>query len=146
MNTHHKPTSIQTASNGIPENGLSEPMNSFEADNLQCRAVVELTQAAANHVKHILANTPNAKGLRLGVKTAGCSGFSYVIDCAQEVTASDTLYETQEVQIVIDDKSMPYLKGMVIDCVTEGLNKTLKFLNPNVTGSCGCGESFSIEG
>lgn len=106
---------------------------------------VTLTPAAVNHVQKILAKTPDAKGLRVGVKKSGCSGFSYVVDCSKEINALDFVYECEGVPMIVDEKSVPYLKGMKIDCITEGLNQSLKFINPNATGACGCGESFSVD-
>lgn len=109
------------------------------------KALVTLTPEAESFVKQIITQTPSACGLRIGVKKSGCSGFGYVIECAQEIKETDTVYLSGDVTVVIDANSLPYLKGMSIECVTEGLNKVLKFVNPNATGACGCGESFSVE-
>jgi len=107
--------------------------------------LVTLTPEAQSFVKQMLSQTPNTCGLRIGVKKSGCSGFGYVIDYAHEITEKDTVYLAGEVTVVIEGNSLPDLKGMRIECVTEGLNKTLKFINPNATGACGCGESFSVD-
>jgi len=119
--------------------------NSTKLQNQNPEALVALTPTAVSHVKKILHQMQNAKGLRVGVKKSGCSGLSYVVDCTTEIEATDIVYPWEGVQIIVDAKSLPYLKGMKIDCVTEGLNQTLKFINPNATGACGCGESFSVD-
>lgn len=111
-------------------------------------SMVTLTTQALSFVKNILEKTPQAYGLRLGVKSYGCSGLGYVVDCAKEheLTDVDLVFKTEGIPLVVDKQSLPYLKGVVIDCVTEGLNQTLKVIeNPNATGGCGCGESFSVD-
>lgn len=114
-------------------------------DSVSTNSPISFTNSAVVFVSDILAKQKEAIGLRLGVKKSGCSGLGYVVDCAVTLTESDRVYESEGIQIVIDDKSLPYLKGMIIDCVTEGLNQSLIFKNPNATGACGCGESFSVQ-
>lgn len=107
--------------------------------------VVTLTPAAIAHVKKMLAKEPGNKGLRLSVKKSGCSGFAYVVDCVKEVNLSDLNISVEEgLTVFVDADSLLYLKGICIDYVRNGLNGTLKFINPNEKGSCGCGESFTI--
>lgn len=107
--------------------------------------MITLTENAVAHFKKILQNRESGLGVRIGIKKAGCSGFSYVVDFAKEITLEDKLFEKDGIQVVVDPISFSALKGMEIDCVQQGLNAHLKFNNPNVKGACGCGESFSVE-
>jgi iron-sulfur cluster assembly protein len=106
---------------------------------------IRLTPRAVAHIKKILQNNSDAIGVRVGVKSSGCSGLSYVLDFASNPQASDEIHEIDGIQVLIDSNSIEYLKGTEIDCSTEGLNDYIKFNNPNVKGECGCGESFSIK-
>lgn len=106
---------------------------------------IRLTQAAAQHIKHMLEERGGGIGLRLGVKKNGCAGFAYVIDFADSANDNDTLFEQHDLTLVVDQDSLPYLEGVELDYVKEGLNKSFKFKNPNVTATCGCGESFSVS-
>lgn len=83
-------------------------------------------------------------GLRIGVVKSGCSGYSYALDYADEVAADDVVIEQGDVKVVINEEAMPVMEGMELDFVREGLNQSFKFINPNVTSECGCGESFSV--
>ena len=105
---------------------------------------ITLTEAAAERVQAFLANRGKGIGLRLGVKTTGCSGMAYVIEFADEVDASDEVFEDKGVQVLVDKKSLIYLDGTELDFTKEGLNEGFKFNNPNVKDSCGCGESFTV--
>ena len=105
---------------------------------------IRLTQAAAKHVRNTMAKRQSMFGLRLGVKTSGCSGFAYTVDYAESPEAEDEVYEQDGIKVVVDRKSLPFLTGMEVDYVRDGLNQRFEFRNPNVTGSCGCGESFSV--
>ena len=105
---------------------------------------ITLTEAAAERVKAFLANRGKGVGLRLGVKTSGCSGMAYVIEFADEADAEDTVFEDKGVRVLIDPKSLIYLDGTELDFAKEGLNEGFKFNNPNVKDSCGCGESFTV--
>ncbi|MEQ6342790.1 MAG: iron-sulfur cluster assembly protein IscA [Gammaproteobacteria bacterium] len=105
---------------------------------------ITLTAAAAEHVRKFLAKQGKGEGLRLGVKTNGCSGYAYTVDVAERIEAGDKVYEDHGVKIVVDPKSLLYLAGMELDYVKEGLNAEFKFNNPNVKNTCGCGESFSV--
>jgi len=106
---------------------------------------LSITQPAAERVKAFLDNRGKGVGVRLGVKTSGCSGMAYVIEFVDEVNdGEDVLFEDNDVTIVVDKKSLVYLDGTIIDYTKEGLNEGFKFTNPNESDNCGCGESFII--
>ena len=105
---------------------------------------ITITDNAMKRFKQNLSNNPNALGLRISVKSTGCNGYSYVLDYASEINDMDKVYKVSEVSILIDNESMPFIKGTEIDFIDEGLNQVFKFKNPNATGECGCGASFSI--
>ena len=105
---------------------------------------ITLTEAAAERVKTFLANRGKGAGLRLGVKTSGCSGMAYVLEFADEVEEGDVVYEDHGVKVIVSPKSLVYLDGTELDYTREGLNEGFKFNNPNVKDSCGCGESFNV--
>ena len=104
---------------------------------------VELSDIAANRVKHFLEKE-GAGALRLGVRKTGCSGWAYEVTMASGAESDDQVFEDNGVKIVIDQESLPYLKGSKIDFISNGLNRTFQFDNPNATDECGCGESFTI--
>jgi len=105
---------------------------------------ITLTEAAANHVLGFLGNRGQGVGVRLGVKTTGCSGMAYILEFADEVNPEDQVFEDRGVKVIIDPKSLLYLDGTELDYSKEGLNEGFKFNNPNVKGECGCGESFTV--
>ena len=105
---------------------------------------IELTDRAADHIKNYLAKSGDGIGFRLAVKPTGCSGYQYVVEAAQVINEQDIAFETNGVNIVIDQQSLKYLTGTQLDYVREGLNEGFKFHNPNVQQTCGCGESFNI--
>ncbi len=105
---------------------------------------ITLTDAAAARVKAFLENRGSGVGLRLGVKTSGCSGMAYVLEFADQADPDDQVFEDKGVKIIIDPKSLVYLDGTELDYAKEGLNEGFKFNNPNVKDSCGCGESFTV--
>ena len=105
---------------------------------------VTLTDRAAQHVQRYMQKRGRGVGLRLGVKTTGCSGLAYKLEYADEVKPEDAQFESHGVRIVVDPKSLPYLEGTELDFTREGLNEGFKFNNPNVRDACGCGESFSV--
>lgn len=105
---------------------------------------VTLTERAANHVRNFLAKRGKGEGLRLGVKTSGCSGMAYVLEFVDAVAPEDQVFEEHGVKVIVDAKSMLYLEGTELDFVKEGLNEGFKFNNPNVKDACGCGESFTV--
>lgn len=106
---------------------------------------ISLTSRAAGHFSTILQGKPQVAGVRVGVKSSGCSGLSYVLGFAETVMPEDVVFEELGIPVVVDTKSLQYLTGMEIDYVQEGLNSFLKFNNPNQKSACGCGESFSTE-
>jgi len=105
---------------------------------------VTVTEAAAKHVRKYLARRGKGVGVRLGVKTTGCSGLAYKLEYADASAPDDVVFESAGVQVLIDPKSLPYLDGTVLDFVREGLNEGFKFSNPNERDRCGCGESFRV--
>lgn len=105
---------------------------------------VTLTEKAARRVRESIAKRGSGIGLRLGVRTAGCSGLAYTMEFADGRQASDCEFESQGVTLLIDPKSLPYLAGTELDFVREGLNEGFKFHNPNSRAQCGCGESFTV--
>lgn len=105
---------------------------------------VTLSEKAAEHVSKFLENRGKGEGLRLGVKTSGCSGMAYVLEFADEIDAEDQVFESHGVKVIVDPKSLVYLDGTEVDFAKEGLNEGFKFNNPNVKDACGCGESFNI--
>ena len=105
---------------------------------------VTMTPAAAERVKSFMANRGQGVGLRLGIKTTGCSGLAYVLEFVDDLNEDDTLFSINDCNIIIDGKSLVYLDGIELDFVKEGLNEGFKFTNPNAKGECGCGESFNV--
>ncbi len=105
---------------------------------------ITLTDAAASRVKGFLEGRGKGQGLRLAVKTTGCSGMAYVLEFVDEIEEGDQVFEHQGVKIIVSPKSMVYLDGTELDYTKEGLNEGFKFNNPNVKDMCGCGESFNV--
>ena len=105
---------------------------------------ITLTDRAAEHVQGYLAKRGKGVGVRLGVKTTGCSGLAYKLEFADEVKPEDVTFESNGVRVLIDPKSLAYLDGTELDYVREGLNEGFKFNNPNEKDRCGCGESFNV--
>mgnify|MGYP001827727995 FL=1 len=105
---------------------------------------IQLTDTAAQRVKQFLEKE-NGVALRLGVRKTGCSGWAYEVSIASEFESDDQVFEDRGIKIVVDNESLPYLKGSKIDFTQSGLNRTFQFDNPNATDECGCGESFTIS-
>jgi iron-sulfur cluster assembly protein len=105
---------------------------------------ISLTESAAARVKNHLASRGRGLGLRLGVKATGCSGFSYVVDYADEMRPDDLVFESGGVKVFVDPGSLSSIDGTRIDFVRQGINESFRFENPNVRGECGCGESFTV--
>ena len=105
---------------------------------------ITMTDAAADRVKTFLDKRGKGVGLRLAVRTSGCSGMAYVIEFVDETAPEDVVFSDHGVNVIVDKKSLVYLDGTELDFAKEGLNEGFKFNNPNVTGSCGCGESFNV--
>jgi iron-sulfur cluster assembly protein len=105
---------------------------------------VSLTESAAERVRRHIAQRGHGVGLRLGVKSSGCSGFSYVVDYADDVSSEDLVFDSHGVKVVVDRAHLTAVDGTQIDFVRQGLNEIFRFENPNAVGQCGCGESFSV--
>lgn len=105
---------------------------------------ITLTENAAKHVAKNLEKRGRGLGLRVGVRTSGCSGLAYKLEYADDVRPEDLRFESRGITLIVDPKSLAYLDGMELDFAREGLNEGFKFNNPNVKDSCGCGESFSV--
>ena len=105
---------------------------------------VTLTDRAAQHVQRYIEKRGKGYGLRLGVKTTGCSGLAYKLEFADAPKPEDQEFESNGVRVLIDPKSLAYLDGTELDFVREGLNEGFKFNNPNEKDRCGCGESFNV--
>ena len=105
---------------------------------------ITLTERAADHITKFLAKRDKGIGLRLGVRTTGCSGMAYKLEFVDTSAEEDTVFESHGVKLFVDPKSMPYLEGIELDFAREGLNEGFKFNNPNEKARCGCGESFTV--
>ncbi|MFT7681878.1 iron-sulfur cluster assembly protein IscA [Moritella dasanensis] len=105
---------------------------------------VTLSDSAAARVANYLEKRGAGAGLRLGVKTSGCSGLAYILEFVDTIDESDEVFVEKGVTVIIDKKSYVYLDGIELDFVKEGLNEGFEFNNPNMKGECGCGESFSV--
>ena len=105
---------------------------------------VSLTETAAQHVVSYLENRGKGLGIRLAVKTTGCSGLMYVLEPVDDVQPEDLKFTSQGVDVFVDPKSLVYVDGTEMDYVKQGLNEGFEFRNPNVQGECGCGESFAV--
>lgn len=105
---------------------------------------VSLTEKAAKHVSNYLARRGKGLGLRLGVRTSGCSGMAYKLEFADAAEPDDVVFQSHGVTVLVDPKSLPYLDGTELDYTREGLNEGFKFRNPNIKDECGCGESFNV--
>jgi iron-sulfur cluster assembly protein len=116
---------------GLPSNGETMTIN--------------VTENAAKQIRTQIAKRGHGIGLRVGVKETGCSGFAYTYDYADDVRDGDSLIEAHDAKVVIDAESLAFINGSTLDFVKEGLKQVFKFDNPNVNGTCGCGESFSVK-
>lgn len=105
---------------------------------------VTLTEAAAKHVSNFLTKRGKGIGIRLGVKTSGCSGMAYKLEFADIADPEDQVFESHGLKVIVDPRSLPYIDGTELDYAKEGLNEGFKFNNPNIKDQCGCGESFTV--
>lgn len=105
---------------------------------------ITLTPAAADRIRSFIDKRGKGVGLRLGVRTSGCSGMAYVLEFADQIEESDMVFEGHGVKVIVDPKSLVYIDGTELDFAREGLNEGFRFNNPNVKDECGCGESFNI--
>lgn len=106
--------------------------------------MITLTENASNHIKKFLEKRGKGIGIRFGVKTSGCSGYSYKLEYCDVIGIGDIEFESFGVKIVTDPKSLPFIDGTEIDYVKEGLQEGFKFTNPNLKSECGCKESFTV--
>lgn len=106
--------------------------------------MITLTEKAARHVARYLDRRGKGVGLRLGVKTTGCSGLAYKLEYVDELQPEDQVFESHGIKVIVDPKSLPYIDGTELDFAREGLNEGFRFNNPNVKDECGCGESFRV--
>lgn len=103
-----------------------------------------VTPKAAAQIQKALSQRGNGVGLRVAVKTSGCSGYAYALEFADTANADDQVFESEGVKLLVDAQSLPLVDGTQLDWVREGLNEGFKFNNPNATANCGCGESFAV--
>jgi iron-sulfur cluster assembly protein len=106
--------------------------------------MITLTEKAAEHVRGYLAKRGKGVGLRVGVRTSGCSGLAYKLEFADNVSPEDHEFESHGVKVLVDPKSLQFIDGTELDYTREGLNEGFKFRNPRVKDECGCGESFNV--
>lgn len=110
------------------------------------RDLVSVTPMAAMHFRSQLAKATNAVAVRLSVKESGCTGYKYIVDLVPAASDNDLTQTVDgDLTLYIDLKSLPMIKGITLDYVLEGVNRELKFINPNAKDLCGCGESFSVS-
>lgn len=105
---------------------------------------IQVSERAGEKIRAFIAQRGRGVGLRLGVKTTGCSGLAYLLEFVDQVTSDDLLFEQHGVKLIVAQKALPYLEGLELDFVRDGLNEGFKFNNPNVKGECGCGSSFRV--
>lgn len=106
--------------------------------------MISLTKQAAEKVKLSLQRRGKGLGIKVGVKTTGCSGLAYVLEYVDKIYEGDDIFTSNDVHIYVDKKSMVYLTGLEMDWVRQGLNEGFEFRNPNEKNKCGCGESFNV--
>jgi iron-sulfur cluster assembly protein len=106
--------------------------------------MIEITEKAALKVKVQLMNRDRGYGIKVGVKTTGCSGLAYLLEYVDNIDPEDIVFRSNGINIYVDPRSLPYLDGMVMDWKREGINEGFDFQNPNVKDQCGCGESFRV--
>ncbi|MBV6303791.1 iron-sulfur cluster assembly protein IscA [Candidimonas humi] len=105
---------------------------------------ITLTQNAADHIGRYLEKRGSGVGLRLGVRTSGCSGMAYKLEYVDQPQADDIVFESHGIKVYVDPQSLTYLDGTQLDYARDGLNESFKFSNPNEKATCGCGESFTV--
>jgi iron-sulfur cluster assembly protein len=106
--------------------------------------MIQVTEAAAKKIKQNLARRGSGVGIRIGIRTTGCSGLAYVLEYVDRINNEDTVFTSQDVSIIVDAKSLPILGNLDVDYVRQGLNEGFEFTNPSEKDRCGCGESFRI--
>lgn len=121
-------------------------MSEVQQHSASSTPAISVSDAAQKRLLNYLATQVDCKAVRLSVKKTGCSGLSYVIDYVKEPKQDDIIVPwIKECILCVDKSSFPYLKGMRIDYVKQGFNQKFVFENPNQTGQCGCGESFTVK-
>jgi iron-sulfur cluster assembly protein len=105
---------------------------------------ITLTEQAAQHISRFIEKRGKGQGIRLGVRTTGCSGLAYKLEFVDQPEQADLTFQSFGVSVFVDPKSLPYIDGTELDFAKEGLNEGFKFNNPNVKNECGCGESFQV--
>ena len=105
---------------------------------------ITLTEKAAQHISRFIEKRGKGQGIRLGVRTTGCSGLAYKLEFVDAPEQADLTFQSHGVKVFVDPKSLPYIYGTELDFAKEGLNEGFKFNNPNVKNECGCGESFQV--
>ena len=108
------------------------------------KIMITITENAADHIRKFLTKRGKGEGIRIGVKTSGCSGMAYTLEFVDEIQPEDQVFEQNGVKVFIDPKSMVYLDGTQVDFAKEGLQEGFQFENPNAKESCGCGERFHV--
>lgn len=106
--------------------------------------MITITHIAAEKVLKNLKKREKGHGIRIGIRTTGCSGLAYTLEYVDTILADDICFVSEVVQIFVDPKSLPYLTGITLDWARNGLNEGFEFINPNSKGECGCGESFRV--
>ena len=106
--------------------------------------MIIITSQAAEKIKLNLTKRGKGIGIRIGVRTTGCSGLGYILEYVDQVNPDDVVFTSNDVNLYVDPKSLAYLDGMTMDWKREGLNEGFDFQNPNVKDECGCGESFRV--
>ena len=106
--------------------------------------MITVTNTASKRIKANLAKRGQGMGIRLGVRTTGCSGLAYVLEYVDTLAPEDTAFEQDGFVVVVDPKSLTLMDGLEVDYVRQGLNEGFEFSNPNEKDRCGCGESFRI--
>jgi iron-sulfur cluster assembly protein len=106
--------------------------------------MISLTPLAAEKVRTHLAHRGRGHGIKVGVRTTGCSGLAYVLEYVDDPMQGDMSFVSEGIHIFVDPKALPYINGMTMDWVKNGLNEGFDFVNPNERDRCGCGESFRI--
>lgn len=106
---------------------------------------IQITSAALERMHRFLSRDPAAVGVRFGIKRTGCSGYAYTVDIAEAIAENDSVFDHDGIRVLVDAKALPFVEGTEIDYKRQGLNATFVFRNPNATGECGCGESFTVD-
>jgi iron-sulfur cluster assembly protein len=106
--------------------------------------MISITSSASKKMQEALDHRGKGIGMRIGVRTSGCSGFAYVLEFADKLFEGDLEIEDRGITLIINKKDLVYLQGMEIDWIKKGLNEGFEFSNPNEKARCGCGESFTV--